>query len=252
MEPYGDPEARIRDLERPLAGRAQSNELGTQPYDVAPPPTVPVPPYQYAPPPPPPPPLDPYQAAPYGQYDSQYGTPQYTSPYYAAPQHVVQKRSSTTLLWVIPLVVAGILAAGTIAIVVYFNAASPDSYTYDPSPPISGGGGPLDPPRIPQVDPIAPEEQVITVEPGGSVSVSGVDKTQTIVCNGGTVSVSGVENTVEVQGQCAVVSVSGMKNRVTVETAGAISTSGFENRVTYRTGTPDINNSGPDNVVEQG
>ncbi|WP_460355623.1 DUF3060 domain-containing protein [Mycobacterium sp. ZZG] len=31
MEPFGDPEARIRDLERPLADQARANELGAQP-----------------------------------------------------------------------------------------------------------------------------------------------------------------------------------------------------------------------------
>lgn len=250
MEPYGDPEARIRDLERPLADRAQSNELGTQPYEA--PPTPSSEPYQYVPPPPPPP-SDPYQAQPYGQYGSQYGTPQYTSPYYSAPQQVVQKRSSTTVLWMIPLVVGGIIAAGVAAIVLYFNTADPDTYSFDPSPSISGGGGPLDAPTPPVgIPPIDPEDQVITVQAGGSVSVSGVDKNQTIVCNGGTVSVSGVENVVDIQGSCGVVSVSGIKNIVTVDTAQTISASGFENRVTYRSGEPQITNSGPDNVVEQG
>lgn len=246
MEPDGDPEARIRDLERPLADRAQSNELGTRPYEA--PPTPPSDPYQYVPPPP-----DPYQGQPYGQYGSAYGTPQYTSPYYSAPQQVVRKRSATTALWLIPLVVGGIIVAGAVAIVLYFNNARPDTYSFDPSPPISGGGGPLDTPAPPVGIPtIDPEDQVITVEAGGSVSVSGVDKNQTIVCNGGTVNVSGVENTVEVQGSCGVVSVSGINNTVTVETAQTISASGFENRVTYLSGEPEISSSGPDNVVERG
>ncbi|MDA2892028.1 DUF3060 domain-containing protein [Mycolicibacterium sp. BiH015] len=250
MEPYGDPEARIRDLERPLADRAQYNELGTQPYEA--PPTPPSEPYQYVPPPPPPPP-DPYQGQPYGQYGSQYGTPQYTSPYYSAPQQVVHKRSSTTALWLIPLVVGGIIVAGAVAIVLYFNTADPDTYSVDPTPPISGGGGPLDTPAPPVgIPPVAPEQQVITVEAGGSVSVSGFEKNETIVCNGGTVTVSGVENAVDIQGSCGMVTVSGTNNTVTVETAQTISASGFENRVTYRSGEPQVTNSGTDNIVEQG
>ncbi|MGE2715231.1 DUF3060 domain-containing protein [Mycolicibacterium litorale] len=36
MDPQDDPEARIRDLERPLADRAQTSELGTQPYPYPP------------------------------------------------------------------------------------------------------------------------------------------------------------------------------------------------------------------------
>lgn len=259
MEPYGDPEARIRDLERPLADRAQSNELGTQPYEAPPPPTDPYQPgepYQYVPPPPP---TDPYQAQTYGQYGSQYGTPQYTSPYYAAPQQVVRKRSSTTALWLVPLVVGAIIVAGAVAVVVYFSSAGTDAYTADPGPTISGGGGRLDSPAppvgVPPIDPqlpVAPEEQVITVEAGGSVSVSGIDENQTVICNGGTVAVSGVENVVEIQGSCAAVSVSGMNNTVTVETSQAISASGFENRVTFRSGEPQITNSGPGNIIEQG
>ena len=61
-----------------------------------------------------------------------------------------------------------------------------------------------------------------------------------------------MENVVDIQGSCGVVSVSGIKNIVTVDTAQTISASGFENRVTYRSGGPQITNSGPDNVVEQG
>ncbi len=255
MEPYGDPEARIRDLERPLADRAQASELGAQPYEGAPPPPPPPPPPPGAAPhyAPPPPPSDPYQGQQYGQYSSQYGTPQYTSPYYAAPQRVVRKRSRTTALWLLPLLFAAVLIGGVVTIVMHVNSAIPDFDTFDPSPPISGGGATLDTPGPPTAEsPIVPEKQIITVEPGGSVSVGGVDKNETIVCNGGTVGISGGENTIEVQGNCASVSVSGVENNVTVETSASISVSGVNNRVTYRTGTPEISNSGFDNVVEQG
>lgn len=244
MEPYGDPEARIRDLERPLADQAHSNELGTHAYEAPPPPTEPAPAYQYGTPPP----AEPYPTQqPYGQYGS---------PYYAAPQQVVHKRSQTAV-WLIPLVVIAIIGAGVVAMVLFFSLGSPG-----PSPTISGGGGQLDGPQVPDVPQIPPipqidppggaTDEVITVEAGGSVSIGGVDKVQTIVCNDGTVNISGVQNSIEVQGSCAVIHVSGVENNVTIESSGSINTSGFDNRVTYRGGDPEISTSGTGNVVEQG
>jgi len=227
MEPSGDPEARIRDLERPLADQAAANELGTHAYQDVAPPTTPVPPYPYP---------------PYAQYGS---------PYYAPPQRVVDKRSHTTALWLIPLVVVGAIVAGAVAVVVFFNTGSPDSATPIPVPPISGGGGPLDPPPSVQTR-IESTEQIVTVESGGFVSLGGVETRQTVVCDDGTVNISGVNNTIEVQGACTMVTVSGVENTVTVESADTISASGFDNRVTYRTGTPEISKSGRGNVVEPG
>ncbi|PRC44922.1 hypothetical protein C6A85_97770, partial [Mycobacterium sp. ITM-2017-0098] len=202
MEPFGDPEARIRDLERPLADQAGASELGTRPYaEAAPTPTVPVPPYAYG----------------------QYGTPQYASPYYAAPQRVVRKRSHTAAMWLIPLVVVAFVGAGIAGVVFYANLGSPDSFTTNPAPPISGGGGSLDPPQPPDVPTrIDSTEQVVTVEAGGSISIGGVEQNQTVICNQGAVSVSGVDNTIEIQGSCATVTVSGIENIVTVDSAGTI------------------------------
>lgn len=245
MEPYGDPEARIRDLERPLADQAGASELGTQPYtEASPPPTVPVPPYSYGSP------QDSARVPPYGQY----GTPQYASPYYAAPQRVVRKRSHTAALWLIPLVVVAFVGAGVAGVVMYANLGSPDSFTQNPTPPISGGGGSLDAPQSPpQVQTrIDSTEQVVTVETGGLISVGGFEQNQTIVCAGGAVNISGVNNSIEIRGSCASVTVSGVENTVAVESAGTISASGFDNRVTYRSGTPEVTKSGTGNTVEQG
>ena len=252
MEPDGDPEARIRDLERPLADRAAESEMGTQPYDSAapPPPPPPAPPYGYSSTG-----ADPYQG---GSYD---GAPQYGSPYYAEPQRVVHKRSTSTALWLIPLVVVAFAAAGVVGAVLYFSVGTPN-----PGTPIAGGGGPLDAPQsqssipTPQISVPTPEidtridstEQIITVDAGGVVSLGGVETTQTIVCNQGAVNISGVSNTIEIQGACASVNVSGVENIVTMESAATIEVSGFQNRVTYRGGEPDISRSGSDNVVEQG
>jgi hypothetical protein len=218
MEPDGDPEARVRDLE-------------PQPYAATTPP----------------PPLSaPYPAQPYGQY----GTPQYTSPYYAAPQRVVRKRSHTAALWLIPLAVVAIIVTGIAGAVVYLNLGSPDTFTENP---IAGGGGSLDEPQPPAIPTLIEQpEQVIAVEAGGSISIGGIERNQTVICDQGAVNISGVNNTVEIQGSCASVTVSGIENVVTVESAGTISASGFDNRVTYRSGAPEISTSGTGNTVEPG
>lgn len=234
MEPDGDPEARIRDLERPLADQAGASELGTQPYAQAPP-TGPVPPYQ----------------GQYGQY-GQYGTPEYRSPYYAAPQQVVRKRSHTAALWLVPLVVVTVLGAAVVGVVMYVNLGSPDSFTENPTPPISGGGGSLDTPPPPAVDTRTdPSQQTATVESGGLLSIGGIEQNQTVVCDRGAVNISGVKNTIDIQGSCTSVTVSGIENTVTVESADAINASGFDNRVTYRSGTPEVTESGTGNTVER-
>ncbi len=230
MEPTGDPEARIRDLERPLAGQAGASESGS---------TVPVPPYA----------TNPYEQP-------------FPSPYYATPQQVVHKRPNPAA-WIIPLIAGLVIIAGVIGVAVYFlgNNSVPGR------PNVSGGGGSVAEPSIPAVPsmPSIPSipgipaipgigggDQVLTVEAGGSLSIGGVDRTQTVICNQGTVSISGMNNTIEVQGSCAEVSVSGMENTLTVESADAITVSGFDNRVTYRTGDPKTSQAGTGNVIERG
>lgn len=243
MEPEGDPEARIRDLERPLADRAQASELGTRPYDASPSADVPVPPYPYSPQP------EPYPA---------YGSPQFGSPYYSPPQRVVHKRSQT-MLWLIPLAVIGIIGFGVLGLVGFFNLGGSEtsSPVRPPAPGVSGGGGPIDVPdidiNIPEIQvPFDPSGEVVTVGAGDTLSFGGIDQNKTVVCNQGTVNISGMTNTIDIQGNCAGVSVSGMDNVITVESAQAISASGFDNLVTYRAGTPEISTSGSGNTIEQG
>lgn len=246
MEPNGDPEARIRDLERPLAEQAAANELGTRDHQAPPSADMPVPPYPHGAPPP---------TAPYPY-------PQYGSPYYSPPQRVVHKRAQPTL-WLIPLVVIGFIVAGII-VFAYFNVNSTTGVSPRPSPGISGGGGSVDTPGIDIPDipdipipgvpelPFAPGDEVVTVGAGDTLSFGGIEQRKTVICDQGTVNISGMTNTVEIQGDCAAVSVSGMDNVVTVESAGTITASGFDNTVTYRAGTPEISTSGTGNVVEQG
>ncbi len=248
MEPDGDPEARIRDLERPLADRAYTNELGTQPYEAAPSADVPVPPFPNSAPPQP----GLYQGAPYPQY----GSPQFGSPYYSPPQRVVRKRSPA--LWLLPVVV-GIVVVGAVGAVLFVNFSSFDigSPARPASPGVSGGGGSVETPEVvvptPEIPvPSDPADEVITVEAGDTHSLGGIEQHKTIVCNQGMVNISGMTNTIEVKGDCVSVSVSGMDNVVTVESARSIMASGFDNKVTYYSGAPEISQSGTGNVIEQG
>ncbi|MCV7367788.1 DUF3060 domain-containing protein [Mycolicibacterium duvalii] len=228
MEPDADPEARIRDLERPLAERARASELGTQPYPTSA--GVPVPP-----------------PAPYPQSFGE-------SPYYAPPQRVVHKRSASTALWLVPVVVGVVVVATAIVAVAFFVTSAPEVSA--PRPGIAGGGGSIDAPEVPAA-PVAPGlgvdpgERLVTVGPGASVSLGGVESERTVRCDGGTVSVSGVRNVVDVQGPCAGIVVSGVDNIVTVETAETITASGLDNQITYRTGAPEVSRSGSRNIVEQ-
>jgi hypothetical protein len=46
--------------------------------------------------------------------------------------------------------------------------------------------------------------------------------------------------------------VSGVKNSITVDAVDTIDASGFNNQITYHTGSPTIENSGQQNLVQQG
>jgi hypothetical protein len=174
---------------------------------------------------------------------------QYESPYYAAPQQVVRKRSASTALWLIPLAVV-LLVAGVIAVVAFVDVQGHRSAS--PGPGISGGGGSVAAPVPTAQHPVRQTDPVLTVEPGKTLSIGGIDKHQTVVCTSGMVGISGVNNAIEIRGACGNVTVSGMNNVVTVESAVTITASGFDNKVTYRGGAPHVSTSGTGNVVEQG
>lgn len=210
MEPDGDPEARIRELEQTLADRARSSELGTRPYGS----TGPTPPYPPSP----------------QHYGAQYGSESH-APYYSRPQRVVHKRSASLTRMSLVL---GFISAAIVGAIVFGRLADQPR------------GGSV---NAPQVDPPA---EALTVGAGDTLSLSGIEQDETVVCNQGTVNVGGMKNTIEIAGDCAAVSVSGMNNVVTVKSAVSIGASGFDNRVTYRTGAPEITTSGSGNVIEQG
>lgn len=232
MDPKDDPEARIRELERPLADAARTSELGTG-NPAAPPPTQP---WTYGtafPPPPPGPP------APWPGYE----------PYPAPPQP--QRRSSgAPLFFVFGLLAVALLVGGLVTAYLTFDktddAGDTDSHTVTDSQSttirqttISG---------VPLPGSVAPTQ----VPAGETVIVSGIDEHRNVECRDNTVIVSGIQNELEITGHCIAVTVSGVENVITVESADTIGVSGFDNRVTYRTGEPDVSKSGQSNVVEQG
>jgi hypothetical protein len=227
MDPQDDPEARIRDLERPLSDRAQTSELGTQPYTVAG--SYPQPPYE----------------APY--------------PYASQPHSSGPSRSGVVVLVVVVLTLL-IVGAG---VAIYFaKTGLRDGAVTAGRPTIAGGGGALDqtPEARPSQDlpivilpggPSGSGDAVAQAPPGGQFSVSGIEGNKRVACNDSLINVSGVSNTVTITGHCVSVTVSGVKNEVIVESVDRIGASGFENRVTFQSGDPQIDNFG-DNVVERG
>ncbi len=244
MNPDDDPEARIRELERPLADVAQASELGTGRQSGSS--------GAYLPPPVP------------GATPSAYGAPEYgapppygTQPYgtsYPAPRRKVSGG--------IPWLVFGLIAVVFVAIAagfIVFTTTMAGFTTPDDSGE-SGGGESIDIPSIPSIEipsipapPGAPgaDPEVISPPPGGEVSVSGIENNKTVACNDGSVTVSGIRNTVNITGHCVKVTVSGMNNIITVDIADAIGASGFDNRITYHSGSPQIDST-DSNIVEQG
>jgi hypothetical protein len=257
MNPQEDPEARIRDLERSLSDvagtselRSSSSELGTGQYGGSygtPPPAPPPPPQGYSPTAYPPPPG--YSAVPY--------TAPYTAPY--ANPYPTTPRSNGGFSWwwlVVATFVVGSVAVGA-GVAVFGTRLFSDgtSITSSPRdrPSISGGGGILtNMPTPPNVSiPLEPSPEA-PIAPGSVVTIGGFSANKTIACNEGTVNISGMENKIVLTGHCLSVNVSGIENIVTVDSADAIVASGFDNRITFKTGSPEISNSGGDNVVEQG
>jgi Protein of unknown function (DUF3060) len=233
MQSQDDPEARIRDLERPLADVARTSELGTEQYGTG----SAYPPTPWLP----------------------YGAPATEAP---------PKASSGFGAWWLVFGGLAILILAVGAAVVFFSAnifrLGSDTRPPVEPPSVAGGGGsvgkgPGQQPSVPGGgsgdvpggQPGTPGGPVITATPGASLSVSGVGKNETVDCKDGTVSVSGVDNTVTITGHCVSLTVSGVENVVTIDSADTIGASGFDNQVIYRSGSPEIA-SGGSNIVEQG
>jgi hypothetical protein len=227
MEPQDDPEARIRDLERPLADTAHASETGGTQTPAG---------YPYLPGSPvPPPPLN------------------YGRPFPGASQ---RSPSGNRALWILAaLLVVGLVAlAGGIAAYSAHRLSRGSLVMLTPAPSISptslatSASGTQTPrpgtPSSPTPASLAP--------PSEGLNVAGINENHTIVCDRSAVAVSGISNNVAISGHCTSLTVSGVQNSVTVDAVDTIEASGFNNRVTYHTGSPTINKVGESNVVQQG
>ncbi len=231
MDPKDDPEARIRELERPLADAARASELGTG-VPAGPPPPQPWTHQSSFPPPPPGPP------APWPGYE----------PYPAAPQP--QRRSNSAPLFLMFGVLAvALLVGGLVTAYLTFGeseTAGTDTDTVTDSQSTTIRQTTVG--DVPLPGPVGPTQ----VPAGETVMVAGVGQNRIIECRENTVTVSGMRNTLEITGHCIAVVVSGIENTITVDSVESIGVSGFDNRVTFHTGQPEVANSGQSNVVEQG
>lgn len=172
-------------------------------------------------------------------------------------------RTSMRIGWIVlGLMVLGLIIGGG-AIVSSRLAAGHRPVAGNPTAPaVVGGGGSVPgnsaaPSSRPSLTPIptTPPTTAVTVSnapPGGAFSVAGVGNNRTFVCNDSIASISGVGNTVILTGYCARVDISGVNNVVTIDETGAIDVSGMNNKVVFHSGTPELNQSGFDNTVQQG
>jgi Protein of unknown function (DUF3060) len=92
----------------------------------------------------------------------------------------------------------------------------------------------------------------LTVEKGGTLSVSGNNTAQTVACNDGTLTVGGNGNEFTVTGHCLTLHVSGSDTHVTVDSADTIDGGGIRTVTTYHSGTPKIVKTGIDVTVQPG
>jgi hypothetical protein len=236
MKSEDDPEARIRELEQPLAEAARASEAGENP-----PPSKWAPPPASAMPPPPGPPMPTPPSLPYGGG--------------LFPSPSAQYSRSNRTLWII----LGVFVIGMIALpaaIFLFTAhqvsrSGMTTFSPIPSIPTAGPTGTATMPPTIATPPSMPTTSVSTAPAGENITVSGISEARTIACNGGSVSVSGITNNVVITGHCASLSVSGIQNQIAVDAADTIQASGSGNQVTYHTGSPKIGNSGFDNVVQR-
>ncbi|MEV0673318.1 DUF3060 domain-containing protein [Mycobacterium sp. NPDC050441] len=234
MDPKDDPEARIRELERPLAEAAHASELGTgkTTRHSGPPPTQPW--TNAFPPPPQGPP------APWPGYEP-----------YPAPPRPRRSTGSARLILAFGVLTVSLIIGGLVTAFLMFSKPDADTADTDTDTVTDSQSTTIRQTTIngvPQPGSIAPTE----VPAGETVIVSGINEHRTVQCRENTVIVSGIENEVEILGHCIAVTVSGVENVITVESVETIGVSGFDNRVTYRSGEPEVSKSGQSNVVEAG
>jgi hypothetical protein len=240
MKSEDDPEARIRELEQPLADAARASEAGENP-----PPSKWAPPPSAATPPPPGPPMAPPPSFPYG------------GSFPGPSSSGISSRSNRTW-WIL----AAVFVIGMIALpaAIFLFTAHQVSRSGLPTmfpTPIIPSNSPTPPGGMTQTPAAGPSSSPTSGPPapgpaGDNLTISGINATRTVTCNANAVNVSGISNKVVVKGHCTSLHVSGVQNVVTVDTADTIEVSGFTNQVTYHTGAPSIDKSGDGNVVQRG
>jgi hypothetical protein len=257
MTSEDDPEARIRELEQPLADAARASEASPTP----PPGKWAAPPVSGFPPPSPGPafpPPSPGSAFPPPPPGPTFPPP----PTYGgqSPWLTPQSSSSNRVWWI----VAGVFVIGMIALPLGILAFTSHQISHSgittlgPNPTViptvaapSGGMTPA-PSAMPTAPATSAPAAVPTAPVGASLEISGIDVVRTVACNNSVIHISGITNQVTITGHCASVHVSGSKNAITVDASDAIEVSGIENQITYHTGTPSVEQSGIDNVIKQG
>jgi hypothetical protein len=88
-----------------------------------------------------------------------------------------------------------------------------------------------------------------TATPYDPVRVTGTNVSQTISCDSNGVTISGSSNTITVKGHCTWLWVPGDRNVVTVDTADDIDVVGSHNDITYTTGQPKTENTGESSTI---
>jgi len=240
MKSEDDPEARIRELEQPLADAARTSETG-----VTPPPgkwTAPPPPRSYTAPPGPP--MQPLPL-PYGG--------SFPGP---SPSGINSRSNRTWWILAAVFVIGMIALPAAIFLFTAHQVSRSGLPTMFPTP-IIPSNSPTPPGGMTQTPAAGPSSSSTSEPPApapasDNLIISGINKTQTVTCNANAVNVSGISNKVVIKGLCKSLHVSGVQNVITIDAVGIIEVSGFSNQITYHGGSPSIDKSGDGNVVQKG
>jgi hypothetical protein len=93
----------------------------------------------------------------------------------------------------------------------------------------------------------------VTVDSADTLESTGYGNTITVgACNNGNLKLSSYSIALNVTGHCASLAITSYDNKVTVDSVDNITVSGYNNNVTYRSGTPQITDSGYSNSIQQG
>ncbi|MGZ4584104.1 MAG: DUF3060 domain-containing protein [Mycobacterium sp.] len=93
----------------------------------------------------------------------------------------------------------------------------------------------------------------VTVDSADTLEATGYGSTITDhACTNATVKLSSYGIAFNATGHCTTLTISSYDNRVTVDSVDTITVSGYNNTVTYHSGAPKITDSGYDNNIQQG